>query len=60
MNHTRENGRDSEQNMIGLITCHVLSAVEANEADSWIIDSGATCHICKLPYFGKATRGYIR
>ena len=44
--HTRENGRDSEQNVIGVVTCHVLSAVETNEADSWIIDSGATCHIC--------------
>ena len=35
---------DPEQNVIGLVTCHVLSAVD--EADSWIIDSGATCHIC--------------
>ena len=30
--------------MIGLVTCHVLSAVD--EADSWIIDSCATYHIC--------------
>ena len=46
VNHTRENGTDSEENVIGLVTYHVLSAVETNETDSWIIDSGATCHIC--------------
>ena len=39
-----ESDSDPEQNVIGLVTCHVLSAVD--EADSWIIDSGATCHIC--------------
>ena len=39
-----ESDSDSEQNVIGLVTCHVLSAVD--KADSWIIDSGATCHIC--------------
>ena len=39
-----ESDNDSEQNVIGLVTCHVLSAVD--EADSWIIDSGATRHIC--------------
>jgi len=36
---------DSEHNVVGLVTHHVLSAVEYNEADSWIVDSGATCHI---------------
>lgn len=37
---------DSESDVIGLMTRQVLSAVDSNEADCWIIDSGATCHIC--------------
>ena len=38
---------DSECNEIGLVICHILSsAVDSSEADSWIVDSGATCHIC--------------
>ena len=37
---------DSQSDVIGLVTRQVLSAVDTNEADSWIIDSGATCHIC--------------
>lgn len=39
-----ESDSDSVQN--GLVTCHILSAVEFNEAGSWIVDSGATRHIC--------------
>ena len=31
--------------VIGLVTRQVLSAVDTNETDSWIVDSGATCHI---------------
>ena len=41
-----ESESDSEHNVVGLVTCHVLSAVEFNEANSWIVDSGATCYIC--------------
>lgn len=41
----QESGCDSET-VVGLVTCHVLSAVESNEVNSWIVDSGATCHIC--------------
>ena len=37
---------DSECNEIGLVICQVLSAVDLSEADSWIVDSGVTCHIC--------------
>ena len=37
---------DSECNEIGLVICQVLSAVDSREADSWIVNSGATCHIC--------------
>lgn len=41
-----ESESDSERNVIGLVTCHVFSAVEFNQTDSWIVDSGATCDIC--------------
>ena len=41
-----ESGSDSERNAIGLVTSHALSTLECSEADSWIVDSGATCHIC--------------
>ena len=37
---------DSESDVIGLVTCQVLSTVDTNEADRWIIDPGTTCHIC--------------
>ena len=40
------NSSDSESDVVGLVTCQALSAMNTNEADSWIIDSGATCHIC--------------
>ena len=40
-----ESGSGSEQIIVGLVMCHVL-AVECNEANSWIVDSGAPCHIC--------------
>ena len=31
-------------NKVGLLTCHVLGVMEP--AQNWIVDSGATCHIC--------------
>ena len=40
------NSSDSEYNEIGLVVCQVLSAVDSSKADSWIVDSGVTCHIC--------------
>ena len=46
MYQTRDKLRDSEHNIIGLVTSHALSTVECSEADSWIIDSGVNCHIC--------------
>ena len=41
-----ESESDSERNITGLVMSHALSTVECSETDSWIIDSGATSHIC--------------
>ena len=30
----------------GMVTCHALSASVTHPLDSWIVDSGATCHMC--------------
>ena len=30
----------------GFIACHTLSALSLNETYAWIVDSGATCHMC--------------
>ena len=40
---TQENS-DSESS--GLIASHALSASSSNEQSIWIIDTGATCHMC--------------
>ena len=40
------NSSDSEYNDIGVVVCEVLSPVDSSEADSWIVDLAATCHIC--------------
>ena len=37
--------RDSRSESVGLMTKHALSA-SVNPPDSWVIDSGATCHMC--------------
>ena len=36
---------DSDSDCVGLTACHVLSACGTG-SDKWIIDSGATCHMC--------------
>ena len=36
---------DGQNESIGLVACHALSA-GAGRYDSWIVDSGATCHMC--------------
>ena len=38
-----ENSSDSEST--GLVVQHALSA-DCNARDQWIVDSGATCHMC--------------
>ena len=37
-------GNKAKANKVGLVACHVLGVREP--ANEWIIDSGATCHIC--------------
>ena len=37
-------GKKPKANKVGLLTCHVLGVRTADH--DWIIDSGATCHIC--------------
>ena len=44
-NHlTTHEGSNSESS--GLIASNALSAVSPNEQCVWIVDSGATCHMC--------------
>ena len=42
---TTQANSDSESS--GLIASHALSASSSNEQRAWIIDSGATCHMCQ-------------
>ena len=37
---------DSDDSVVGLVTGQLLSATTSNEVGSWIVDSGATCHLC--------------
>ena len=38
-----EDTDDEEEEIVGLVTEHVLSA---NRRNNWVVDSGATCHMC--------------
>ena len=38
------NSSDSES--AGLVVSHALSASSSSEHNTWIVDSGATCHMC--------------
>ena len=37
---------DSDDSVVGLVTGQLLSATTSNEVGSWIVDSGATSHLC--------------
>ena len=37
-------GKRSEANQVGLVMCYALGVREPTQ--NWIVDSGATCHIC--------------
>ena len=37
-------GSSSESESVGLVVRHALSAISSDELNSWIVDSGATCH----------------
>ena len=36
---------DSDDSVVGLVTGQLLSATTSNAVGSWIVDSGATCHL---------------
>ena len=42
---TAENENSSDSESTGLVVQHALSA-DSNAHDQWILDSGATCHMC--------------
>ena len=42
----REESSISESEVIGLMVRHVLTCAESKCSGRWIVDSGATCHIC--------------
>lgn len=37
---------ESDSDEVGLVTRQLLSVTDSSETDQWIIDSGATCHMC--------------
>jgi transposase InsO family protein len=42
----RRDSSSSEAEGVGLTVCHALSASARNQSNSWIVDSGATSHMC--------------
>ena len=45
---TADNENSSDSESTGLVVQHVLSACFYGR-DQWILDSGATCHVCNDP-----------
>ena len=43
---TAEDKNSSDSESTGLVVQHALSAGDSNARDQWILDSGATCHMC--------------
>ena len=43
---TAEDGNSTESEGTGLVVQHALSLADSNRRDEWILDSGATCHMC--------------
>lgn len=37
---------DLDSESVGLMVSHALSSSSDERMDSWIVDSGATCHMC--------------
>ena len=42
----RRDSSSSDSESAGMLVCHALSVSAKNHSDSWIVDSGATCHMC--------------
>ena len=38
--------KDSDSRSSGLIASHALSVSSSSEQGTWVVDSGATCHMC--------------
>ena len=36
----------SESESVGVVVRHALFASSSNQLNSWIVDSGTTCHMC--------------
>ncbi len=43
---SKNQSSESDNNVEGLILCNALSVDDSPSAVKWIVDSGATCHIC--------------
>ena len=41
-----QDSSSSDSETAGLIVSHALSASSSSEQNTWIVDSGATCHMC--------------
>ena len=46
VNKTETKNEESSDSDIGLIVTHALSVGDASTSGNWVVDSGATCHIC--------------
>ena len=42
----RKTNHSSDSESVGLVVSHALSVKSAERLKSWIVDSGATCHMC--------------
>ena len=42
----RRDSSSSDGDCVGLMVNHVLSANSTDPLNEWIVDSGATCHMC--------------
>ena len=42
----RRDSSSSDSDSIGLMVNHVMSASSTGRLNDWIVDSGATCHMC--------------
>ena len=40
----RRDSNSSDSESAGMLVCHTSTSVK-NQSDSWIVDSGATCHM---------------
>ena len=46
VNSNNKNVVNSDEDYFGFVACHALSVKQGVRSSEWIIDSGATCHMC--------------